>query len=187
MLSYSRRPRRGQKIYARWLLEVFKKIHKFNICGSLGKVVRRIMVNNAWLLRLNLINKYAISESNMTKYVLVETPDEDRSNIVIDILAQKISMDSIQKLRPIVSKPYLGVFYCFWYGYFAQNNNCWWINISEGTSKSNLAKSEEPESTFRDRKEYLNDEGQDTYQQTDSRQTRLGLNWSKSCGLELTF
>jgi RNA polymerase sigma-70 factor (ECF subfamily) len=131
---YSRRPEEAKDLLQDGFMKVFKKIHKFNNEGSLEGWIRRIMVNNAIdYYRMNK-NKYAISESNIDENMLVETPDEDES--IYDEINAKDIMDSIQKLSP----SYRTVFSLFVLDGYSHKEIADELNISEGTSKSNLAK-----------------------------------------------
>ena len=146
---YSRRPEEAKDLLQDGFLKVFKKIHKFNNAGSLEGWVRRIMVNNAIdYYRLNK-NKYAISEANIDEDMLIENVDEDES-IYEEIKAKDI-MESIQKLSP----SYRTVFSMFVLDGYSHKEIAAELNISEGTSKSNLAKAKRNLRTLlEDRKRY---------------------------------
>jgi RNA polymerase sigma-70 factor (ECF subfamily) len=146
---YSRRPEEAKDLLQDGFLKVFKKIHKFNNVGSLEGWIRRIMVNNAIdYYRLNK-NKYAISESNIDENMLVETPDEDES--IYDDISAKDIMDSIQKLSP----SYRTVFSLFVLDGYSHKEIADELDISEGTSKSNLAKAKRNlRALLEDRKRY---------------------------------
>jgi len=107
------------------------------------------MVNNAIdYYRLNK-NKFAISEANINEDMLIEEVDEDES-IYEEINAKDI-MESIQKLSP----SYRTVFSMFVLDGYSHKEIATELNISEGTSKSNLAKAKRNLRTLlEDRKRY---------------------------------
>lgn len=131
---YSRRPEEAKDLLQDGFIKVFKKIEKFNFNGSLEGWVRRIMVNNAIdHYRLNK-NKFAISEVYLEEGELPDIEDED--DYIEPEIDGKDILASIQELSP----GYRAVFSLYVLDNYSHAEIAEKLNISEGTSKSNLAK-----------------------------------------------
>jgi RNA polymerase sigma factor (sigma-70 family) len=131
---YSRRPEEAKDLLQDGFIKVFKKIEKFTFNGSLEGWIRRIMVNNAIdYYRLNK-NKFAMSEVYLVEDQLSEIEDEEEE-IEPEIDGKEI-LACIQELSP----GYRAVFNLYVLDNYSHAEIAEKLNISEGTSKSNLAK-----------------------------------------------
>lgn len=131
---YSKRPEEAKDLLQDGFIKVFEKINKFNFKGSLEGWIRRIMVNNAIDYYRKNKNKYAISETHVEEDMLVDE-NEDDENLFKELNAKEI-LACVQELSP----SYKVVFSMFVLDGFSHKEIAEELNISEGTSKSNLAK-----------------------------------------------
>ncbi len=131
---YSRRPEDAKDLLQDGFIKVFKKIERFNFNGSLEGWIRRIMVNNAIDHYRKNKNKYAISEVHLEEDSLPDIEDEQEDQpLEVD---GKLILDCIQELTP----GYRTVFSLYVLDNYSHIEIANKLGISEGTSKSNLAK-----------------------------------------------
>ena len=130
---YANRPDDAKDLFQEGFIKVFEKIERFNFKGSLEGWVRRIMVNNAIDYYRKNKNKYAMSET------LVEAeriPSEDENQGIFDNLNARQLLELVQQLSPV----YQTVFSMYVLDDYSHAEIAQELNISEGTSKSNLSK-----------------------------------------------
>lgn len=130
---YAKRPEEAKDLFQEGFIKVFDKIGKYNFKGSLQGWVRRIMVNNAIDHYRREKNKYAFSET------LVEAeniPAEEESEGLYEDISARDLLNMVQEL----STAYRTVFNLFIMENYTHAEIAEMLNISEGTSKSNLAK-----------------------------------------------
>lgn len=130
---YANRPEDAKDLFQEGFIKVFQKIDKFNFNGSLEGWVRRIMVNNAIDYYRKNKNKYAFSESLVEAEKVVE--DENIEGIFDNISAKQL-LEFVQNLSPT----YRTVFSLYVLDDFSHAEIAEELDISEGTSKSNLSK-----------------------------------------------
>lgn len=130
---YSPRRDEAEDIFQDGFLKVFDKIHKYNFKGSLEGWIRRIMVNNAIdYLRVKK-RKYNFTEP-INEFADVKD-ESDEEDIYEGISAQTI-LELVQKL----SSSYRLIFNLYVLDGYSHHEISKKLNISEGTSKSNLSK-----------------------------------------------
>ncbi len=132
---YSRRSEDAKDIFQEGFIKVFEKIGNYNFNGSLEGWIRRIMVNHAIDHYRRNKNKYAFSET------LQEA--ENISDDIIDLeevsfknISAKELLVFVQELSPV----YQRIFNMFVLDGYSHAEIAKELNISEGTSKSNLSK-----------------------------------------------
>jgi len=130
---YANRPEDAKDLFQEGFIKVFQKIEKFNFNGSLEGWVRRIMVNNAIDYYRKNKNKYAFSESLVEAERLSE---EDETDGIFEGISAKQLLEFIQELSPM----YRTVFSLYVLDDYSHAEISEELNISEGTSKSNLSK-----------------------------------------------
>jgi RNA polymerase sigma-70 factor (ECF subfamily) len=130
---YADRPEDAKDLFQDGFIKVFQKIERFNFKGSLEGWVRRIMVNNAIDHYRKNKNKFAMSET------LVEAeriPEVVESESIFEDITSKELLEFVQKLSPV----YRTVFNLYVLDDYTHAEIAEELNISEGTSKSNLSK-----------------------------------------------
>lgn len=130
---YANRPEDAKDLFQEGFIKVFNKIEKFNFKGSLEGWVRRIMVNNAIDHYRKNKNKYAISE---TLVVAEQIPEEEDDQGIFEEVSAKQLLNFVQELSPV----YRTVFNLYVLDDYTHAEIAEELNISEGTSKSNLSK-----------------------------------------------
>lgn len=130
---YTDRPDDAKDLFQDGFIKVFDKIGKYNFKGSLQGWVRRIMVNNALDHYRKEKNKFAFSETS------VETDsikaDEIEEGFYDELSAEEL-LEMVQQLTP----SYRTIFNLFVMEDYTHSEIADLLEISEGTSKSNLAK-----------------------------------------------
>lgn len=110
-------------------LKVFKNLHKFSMGTNLGAWIRRIMINTA-------IDHYRkISKQPNLVEINQAVHEVDIHDVVSDISAGEI-LQMVQRLSPA----YRAVFNLYVIDGYSHKEVGKMLGISEGTSKSNLAK-----------------------------------------------
>ncbi|MEQ8908474.1 MAG: sigma-70 family RNA polymerase sigma factor [Vicingaceae bacterium] len=130
---YASRPDDAKDLFQEGFIKVFKKIDRFNFKGSLQGWIRRIMVNNAIDHYRKNKNKFAMSETLVEAEQIPEETDD--GSWVAEIKAKTL-LDCVQQLSP----KYQAVFSLYVLDGFTHAEIAEELSISEGTSKSNLAK-----------------------------------------------
>ncbi len=130
---YASRSEDAKDLFQEGFIKVFEKIGKYDFKGSLQGWIRRIMVNNAIDHYRKHKNKYAMSES------MVEAgniPDNDFDESIFEDITADQLLDCVQDLSPV----YRSVFNMYVLDGYTHAEIAIELNISEGTSKSNLSK-----------------------------------------------
>lgn len=130
---YASRSEDAKDLFQEGFIKVFDKIGKYDFKGSLQGWIRRIMVNHAIDHYRKHKNKYAMSES-MVKAENIANDDLGES-IFEDITADQL-LACVQELTPV----YRAVFNMYVLDGYSHAEIASELNISEGTSKSNLSK-----------------------------------------------
>ncbi len=123
-------------IFQEAFIKVFNNIHKYGDKGSFEGWIRRIMVNTAIdHIRRNKVNNNMV-ELNDRHSDTMSGNDEDES----DSLLNNVSYDELLKCVQNLSPAYKQVFNLYVVDGYQHNEIAEMLNISVGTSKSNLAK-----------------------------------------------
>lgn len=128
-LRYSNEYNSAQDLLQEGFIKVFKNIEKFRGEGSFEGWVRRIFVNTAIEHFRKQVNMYAIHDSEVQYY-------EDYSHNAFE----QLKMDDILKMIQKLSYGYRTVFNLYVIEGFSHKEIGDMMNISEGTSKSQLAR-----------------------------------------------
>lgn len=130
---YAARSEDAKDLFQDGFIKVFEKIGKYNFQGSLQGWIRRIMVNNAIDHYRKHKNKFAMSESMMEAENI---PDESFNESIFEEITSKELLALVQELSPV----YNAVFNMYILDGYTHAEIAEELNISEGTSKSNLSK-----------------------------------------------
>jgi len=116
-------------------IKVFEKIKDFKHTGSIEGWIRRILVNNI-IDCIRKKSKVGFNDAETSLVNLTDDSEEDKEKInMINITASKI-IELIQELSPA----YKTVFNLYVIEEYSHKEIAEMLNISIGTSKSNLAK-----------------------------------------------
>ena len=133
---YARNQEEAKDLLQDGFIKIFDKIDRFNFKGSLEGWVRRIMVNHAIDHYRKNKNKFSMSET------LVEAEnipaDEEDENWAKQVQAKTL-LAFVQQLSPV----YRTVFNLYVLDDYSHAEIAEELGISEGTSKSNLAKAKQ--------------------------------------------
>lgn len=110
-------------------IKVFTKLHQFNHAGSLEGWIRRIIVNTA-LERF----RRPVVEQRFTREI-PDIPEDESTEMIMDIPESEL-LKFIQELSP----QYRSVFNLYVIEEYSHKEIAEMMNISEGTSKSNLSR-----------------------------------------------
>jgi len=130
---YSKNKEDAKDLLQDGFVKVFKNIHKYNFNGSLEGWIRRIMVNTA--IDHFRKNKNVFMVNDEDGFILENSKVESADSIYSQFGVEDI-MEAIQALSPA----YKAVFNLNVIEGFPHKEIAAKLNISEGTSKSNLAK-----------------------------------------------
>ena len=130
---YSNDPEDAKDLLHDGFIKVFKSLSKYNYKGSLEGWVRRIMVNTAIDFYRKQKNTFKISEQDVGD---VPFQIEDDSPDVYAEMGERDMLKAVQKLSPA----YRTVFNMYVIEGYSHKEIADQLDISEGTSKSNLAK-----------------------------------------------
>lgn len=138
-MRYSRDQDQAQDIVQTGFIKIFKKIEVYNFKGSLEGWIRRIMVNTAIdHIRKNKRDPFSIEDDARIEDVEGEDffayEKEEETKIKADV-----AMKAISKLSPA----YRTVFNMYVIEGFTHKEIAEYLGVSEGTSKSNLAKAKQ--------------------------------------------
>jgi RNA polymerase sigma-70 factor (ECF subfamily) len=135
-LRYTNDKDSAQEIVQEGFIKVFEKIATFEFSGSFEGWLRRIIVNTAldYIRKTKRQNWVQETEIN-TKEDYTNPMEEKESEDYFDLKAN-LALDSIQQLSPA----YRTVFNMFVMENYSHKEISSILGISEGTSKSNLAK-----------------------------------------------
>ena len=130
---YASRREEAKDLFQEGFIKVFDKIGKYNFKGSLQGWIRRIMVNHAIDHYRRNKNKFAMSESMIEAERIADEGSED--SFFEGITANEL-LSMVQDLTPV----YRAVFNMYVLDDYTHAEIAEELGISEGTSKSNLAK-----------------------------------------------
>ncbi|PBQ34804.1 RNA polymerase subunit sigma-70 [Sphingobacteriaceae bacterium] len=126
---YSRNREDAEDVLNEGFMRVYEKLHTFNATGSLEGWIRKVIVNVA-------IAKYNAG-SKLYHFVdidTVEIMDHSSNDLYTDLNAKELILQ-IQKLPPV----YQMIFNLYVFEGLKHKEIAEQLNISEGTSKSNLS------------------------------------------------
>jgi RNA polymerase sigma factor (sigma-70 family) len=126
----------AQEVVQESFIKIFDKLASFDKKGSLEGWIRRIVVNTAIdSIRKSKKDPFRTDDDNDFKMGAVN-PMEEQEDIDLFHLKAEIAMEAIQDLSPA----YRAVFNLYVIENYSHKEIAEKLNISEGTSKSNLAK-----------------------------------------------
>lgn len=130
---YASRSEDAKDLFQEGFIKVFEKIEKFDFKGSLQGWIRRIMVNHAIDHYRKNKNKFAMSESMMEAERIA---DQEMDESIFEGITSAQLLECVQELSPV----YKAVFNMYVLDGYTHAEIALELNISEGTSKSNLSK-----------------------------------------------
>lgn len=134
--KYSNNAEDAKDLLQDGFVKVYSNIHKYNFEGSLEGWIRRIMVNTAIDHFRKNKNVYMVSDED--DYILENSKVESADSIYSQF-GEEVIMEAIQSLSPAYKTVFnLNVIEGYQHKEIAEK-----LNISEGTSKSNLAKAKQ--------------------------------------------
>ncbi len=135
-MRYTKDKDRAQEVVQEGFIKVFDKLDEFDFTGAFGGWVRRIMVNTS----IDAIRKVQRSAFVTDEEFILESgglyEDDDDGDDYLTKLKAKEAMEAIQQLSPA----YQAVFNLYVIENYSHQEIAEILDISEGTSKSNLAK-----------------------------------------------
>jgi len=126
-LKYSRNYQEAQDNLQNGFIIIFDKIGQYNFKGSFEGWLKRIIINTA-------LQTYR--EKNVLNLVTEEIPEE----VEIEIDEEQVSLDFLLKLIQELPNRYRMVFNLYVLDGYPHKEIAKMLNISEGTSKSNLSR-----------------------------------------------
>ncbi len=126
-LKYSRNYQEAQDNLQNGFILIFEKIEQYNFKGSFEGWLKRIIINTA-------LQTYR--EKNVLNLVTEEIPDK----VEIEIDDEQVSLDFLLKLIQELPDRYRMVFNLYVLDGYPHKEIANMLNISEGTSKSNLSR-----------------------------------------------
>ncbi|MGV6861398.1 MAG: RNA polymerase sigma factor [Putridiphycobacter sp.] len=139
-MRYAKDPDEAKDMAQNGFIKVYKKLDVYNFQGSLEGWIRRIMVNTAIdQIRKNKRDPFQLDDSIPVEDEQVEVPFEsEEQETEIKIKAEK-ALAAINNL----STGYKTVFNLYVIEGYSHKEIADYLGISEGTSKSNLAKAKQ--------------------------------------------
>jgi RNA polymerase sigma-70 factor (ECF subfamily) len=126
----------AQEVLQEGFMKVFEKLGAFDYKGSFEGWVRRIVANTA-IDSIRRSKKNPILTDNDNDFKIGgENPMEEKETIELGEIKAEMAMEAIQKLSPA----YRTVFNLYVLEEYSHKEIAEMLEISEGTSKSNLAK-----------------------------------------------
>lgn len=137
-MRYTKDRDRAQEVVQEGFIKVFDKLSEFDFKGSFEGWMRRIMVNASIdAIRKKKRQPFSTDEEYMFNDASVE--QEDDSDEMLTKLKAEYAMEAIQSLSPA----YQTVFNLYVIENYSHKEIAQILDISEGTSKSNLAKAKQ--------------------------------------------
>jgi len=139
-LRYARDEDEAQDMVQNGFIKVFNKLDVYNYTGSFEGWVRRIMVNTAIdLIRKNKNNTYSIEEESSIPAI------EEENGIILEEEMYDLNVKANKAIEAIsrLSSGYKMVFNLYVMEGYTHKEIAEYLGISEGTSKSNLAKAKQ--------------------------------------------
>ncbi len=129
----------AQDMVQNGFIKVFKKLDVYNFEGSLEGWIRRIMVNTAIdQIRKNKRDPFLIEDEARVKNIEEDVPFSEEDDFLTKLKAET-AIKAISNLSPA----YRTVFNMYVIEGFTHKEIADYLEISEGTSKSNLAKAKQ--------------------------------------------
>ena len=126
----------AQEVLQDGFIKIFDKLEHFDFRGSIDGWLRRIISNTAIdAIRKAKKNPFLTDNDNDFKQLAENELEKKENEIYIELKAQ-VAMDEIEKLSPA----YRTVFNLYVFEEYTHKEISEILGISEGTSKSNLAK-----------------------------------------------
>lgn len=126
-LKYSRNYQEAQDNLQDGFITIFNKIEQYNFKGSFEGWLKRIIINTA-------LQTYR--EKNVLNLITEEIPEE----VLVEIDEEQIPLDFLLKLIQELPNRYRLVFNLYVLDGYPHKEIANMLNISEGTSKSNLSR-----------------------------------------------
>jgi len=126
-LKYSRNYQEAQDNLQNGFITIFNKIEQYNFKGSFEGWLKRIIINTA-------LQTYR--EKNVLSLITEEIPEE----VTVEIDERQVSLDFLLKLIQELPNKYRLVFNLYVLDGYSHKEVAGMLNISEGTSKSNLSR-----------------------------------------------
>lgn len=126
-LKYSRNYQEAQDNLQNGFITIFDKIEQYNFKGSFEGWLKRIMINTA-------LQTYR--EKNVLNLITEEIPEE----VEIEIDEEEVSLDFLLKTIQELPNQYRLVFNLYVLDGYSHKEIATMLQISEGTSKSNLSR-----------------------------------------------
>tara|TARA_B110000037_G_scaffold222406_1_gene297169 strand:- start:104856 stop:105485 length:630 start_codon:yes stop_codon:yes gene_type:complete len=137
---YAKDSDEAQDMVQNGFIKVFKKLYVYNFEGSLEGWIRRIMVNTAIdQIRKNKRNPFLFEDEDRVQNVEEDVPFSTEEDEFYSKLKAKTAIKAISELSPA----YRTVFNMYVIEGFTHKEIADYLGISEGTSKSNLAKAKQ--------------------------------------------
>ncbi|MFT4600382.1 MAG: RNA polymerase sigma factor (sigma-70 family) [Arenicella sp.] len=138
-MRYAKDQDEAQDMVQNGFIKIFKKLDVYNFEGSLEGWIRRIMVNTAIdQIRKNKRDPFSIDDDQRIQNIVEEVPFSEEDEYETKIKAEE-AIKAISNLSPA----YKTVFNMFVMEGFTHKEIADYLGISEGTSKSNLAKAKQ--------------------------------------------
>ena len=137
-MRYTKDRDRAQEVVQQGFIKVFDKLSEFDFKGSFEGWMRRIMVN-ASIDAIRKRNRQPFSTDEEFMFNDASVEQEDDSDEMLIKLKAEYAMEAIQSLSPA----YQTVFNLYVIENYSHKEIAEILDISEGTSKSNLAKAKQ--------------------------------------------
>ena len=138
-MRYAKDQDEAQDMVQIGFIKIFKKLDVYNFEGSLEGWIRRIMVNTAIdQIRKNKRDPFSIEDEQRVQNIEEDVPFSKEDDEDIKIQAEA-AIKAISRLSPA----YRTVFNMYVMEGFTHKEIAEYLGISEGTSKSNLAKAKQ--------------------------------------------
>ena len=138
-MRYAKDQDEAQDMVQNGFIKIFKKLDVYNFEGSLEGWIRRIMVNTAIdQIRKNKRDPFSIEDDQRVQNIEEDVPFSEEDEYETKIQAEE-AIKAISNLSPA----YRTVFNMYVIEGFTHKEIAEYLGISEGTSKSNLAKAKQ--------------------------------------------
>ncbi len=138
-MRYAKDQDEAQDMVQNGFIKIFKKLDVYNFEGSLEGWIRRIMVNTAIdQIRKNKRDPFSIEDDARVQNIEEDVPFSEEDEYETKIQAEE-AIKAISNLSPA----YKTVFNMYVMEGFTHKEIAEYLGISEGTSKSNLAKAKQ--------------------------------------------
>jgi RNA polymerase sigma-70 factor (ECF subfamily) len=138
-MRYAKDQDEAQDMVQNGFIKIFKKLDVYNFEGSLEGWIRRIMVNTAIdQIRKNKRDPFSIEDDQRIQSIEEDIPFSEEDDYETKVKAE-VAIAAISNLSPA----YRTVFNMYVIEGFTHREIAEYLGISEGTSKSNLAKAKQ--------------------------------------------